>query len=54
MDHTTPTTLPREHEPRKPYNLRSQGIAALAHLANADTFALMADMMPEEPYEPKS
>jgi transposase InsO family protein len=49
-----PTISPREHEPRKPYNLRSQGIAALAHLSNAKVFALMADMMPEEPYEPKS
>lgn len=50
----TPTTLPQEHEPRKPYNLRSQGIAALAHLSTTNAFALIADMMPEEPYEPKS
>lgn len=49
-----PPISAREHEPRKPYNLRSQGIAALAHLSTAKEFALMADMMPEEPYEPKS
>lgn len=31
-----------------------QGIAALAHLSGAKAFALMTDMIPEEPYEPKS
>jgi len=49
-----PPILPREHESRNPYNLRSQGIATLSHLSNGNAFALMADMIPEEPYEPKS
>jgi transposase InsO family protein len=49
-----PTTSPRGHEPREPYNLRSQGITPLAHLSTAKAFALMADMIPAEPYEPKS
>jgi hypothetical protein len=42
---------------KRDFNLRSQNnlsIAAFAHLAIANIFAMIAKMMPEEPYEPKS
>ena len=54
---------PREHEPsasaKRDFNLRSQNnlltaAAAYTHLAVANTFAMIASMVPEEPYEPKS
>jgi hypothetical protein len=58
-------TLPihREHEPsisaKRDFNLRSQNSSStpatvFANLATANTFAMIADMVPEEPYEPKS
>lgn len=56
---TLPT--PREHEPsafaKRDFNLRSQSnipTIASANLAVANTFAMIANMVPEEPYEPKS
>jgi hypothetical protein len=51
-----------QHQPSKTwkrdFNLRSQSlpttVAAYAHLAITNTFAMIADMMPEEPYEPRT
>jgi hypothetical protein len=48
----------RKHEPsisaKRDFNLRSQNIPTFAHLALANTFAMIASIVPEEPYEPKS